>query len=290
MRRIPGGEHRFGVGGRVDHPHALAVVAAGRGLEDAREAEGLDVRDGVDGGPARLGQAELGEARAHGLLVLGVQQGLGAGLDFDAFGDEGTGGPLAGRRVVEGDHGAALGEAAEVLDAAIVPVRGRRGDYGGALGRVGGEHLEALAEGDGGLMGHAGELTGADHAHRRKLRRGVHRRSLTWGSTRFVGFAAARDLHRRRIIGCMFGGGRGEFVGRVPQRAAESDDGEERRRGDAPAFDLAERLRRDLGRGGDVVETPRTPEGPQGPAERAPARVLLGSQRRPNHIGIIVPV
>ena len=78
--------------GVVDHAHALAVVAAARGLEHDGPAgllaEGDKLLDGFDSGPRRVGQAELLDRGTHDELVLGVDQRGGARLNVDALGNQ----------------------------------------------------------------------------------------------------------------------------------------------------------------------------------------------------------
>ena len=77
-------ERGVGLGELADDPHPLAVVAAAGGLEDARQPEGLDVRDRRRPGAWRgHGMPELVEPGPHDALVLGVHQGAGTGPDGD---------------------------------------------------------------------------------------------------------------------------------------------------------------------------------------------------------------
>ncbi|EHM29188.1 hypothetical protein SPW_2406 [Streptomyces sp. W007] len=126
---------------------------------------------------AGAGCADLQELGAHHPLVLGVHQGIGAGAHGDAVRLQGP--QMLGRDVlvIEGDHVAAAREGAQRVQVAIVADDdlahhlGRR-----VLGSVT-EQLEFQAEGDTRLVGHAGELTAADHADYRE--RHVFRISAT---------------------------------------------------------------------------------------------------------------
>lgn len=171
--RDPGAERVGGVRLGADHPHALAVVPAAHGLEDDGEAPDLL---GERGGVGRVahdavagaGRADLLELGAHHPLVLGVHQGIGAGAHGDAVRLQGP--QMLGRDVlvIEGDHVAAAREGPQRVQVAIVADDdlahhlGRR-----VLGSVT-EQLEFQAEGDTRLVGHAGELTAADHADYRE--------------------------------------------------------------------------------------------------------------------------
>ena len=76
--------------------------------------------------------------------------------------------------VVPGDDVAAGGEAAQVVERAVVADHDVVGDERGAVvGRVG-QDPQRLAERDRGLMRHPGQLTGADHADDGQSGAGVH--------------------------------------------------------------------------------------------------------------------
>ena len=67
-------ERRRAVVRASDEPDALAVVAAARGLQDAREAEVDHVGDRPDDAEPRQRGADAGQRLAHHDLVLGVDQ------------------------------------------------------------------------------------------------------------------------------------------------------------------------------------------------------------------------
>ena len=81
--------------------------------------------------------------------------------------------------MVEGEHVAAGREGTQVIERAVVPQPGTRGDLGGAVGRRLGQDAEPDAEPDGGPGRHPGQLAAAHHTDH-----GHARRCLTgWGLT-----------------------------------------------------------------------------------------------------------
>ena len=76
--------------------------------------------------------------------------------------------------VVEGDDVAALGERAQRGEVGVLAVPHVGGDERGAVVRALGEHAQRLAEGDRGLVGHAGQLAAAHHADNGQTGPGIH--------------------------------------------------------------------------------------------------------------------
>ena len=148
--------------------HALAVVAAARGLGDDGPAdavaEGGDLGRRRGPGPPRAGDPQPLEALAHGELVLGEVQRGAARVHGDAVVLEGL--QDVGRHVlvVEGDDVARGGEGPHGLEVGVVPDRGAGHDErrGGALAL--GEDRELDAELDRRALHHPGELAAADDA------------------------------------------------------------------------------------------------------------------------------
>ena len=155
--------------GAADDEHALAVVAAPRGLQHDRPpdavGEGGDLVDGRHLGPGRLRLPGLGERPAQHELVLRVDQRRGARGDAVAGLLEGV--QVLGRHVlvVEGHDGGAVGEALQGGQVAVVADLDVGGDERGRLGRVGGQHPQRLPEGDRRLVRHPGQLPATDHRH-----------------------------------------------------------------------------------------------------------------------------
>jgi hypothetical protein len=156
----------------VDDEDALAVVPTAGGLEDDGPAvdrgEVLDVPDGDGAGPGRLRLPGRGERVPQDELVLGVdERGRPRCHPVAALLErrEVLGGHVL---VVERHDGGALGQALEVGQLAVVADVDVGGDERGGLRRVGREDAEGLAERDGGLVGHAGQLPAADHRDHRQ--------------------------------------------------------------------------------------------------------------------------
>ena len=107
-----------GVLGRGDDPHALAVVAAAGHLQDHGPAgvlaEGDQLRNVGHRGPPRVGQLQPVDGGAHHQLVLGVDQGIRAGVDVDAGLEQGAEVLRGDVLVVEGQHVQAAGELEQV--------------------------------------------------------------------------------------------------------------------------------------------------------------------------------
>lgn len=76
--------------------------------------------------------------------------------------------------VVEGDHVAALGERAQRGQVGVVAVLDVGGDQRGTVVRGERQHAQRLAESDGGLVGHPGQLAATHHAHDGETGTGVH--------------------------------------------------------------------------------------------------------------------
>ncbi len=172
QRHVLGGGPLHDLAGLVDvgdDPHALAVVAAARGLEHDRPTgllgEGGDVFEGGHGTPERGGRAQFRHTRPHAELVLGEAQGVAArtqqptGLLHGA--QDGFGHVL----VVEGDHVVGLGEGQDVVEPAVVTQGDVTADQGRAVVRTGRQDGEVHPQGDARLVGHSGELTSTDHSH-----------------------------------------------------------------------------------------------------------------------------
>ena len=74
----------------MGHCHAVPVVSAARGLDDEgpsdRRAEFFQLGLILDARPRRARDAHVGEAFAHGQLVLRVQEGARRGLNGDEAG------------------------------------------------------------------------------------------------------------------------------------------------------------------------------------------------------------
>ena len=162
------GERVVAVGGRGHEPHALAVVPAPGGLEDAGEAERLDVGDARDARVPGAGDAERREPLPHHRLVLRVDQRLRPGTAGDPVGLERV--EVLGRDVlvVEGDDlaagrgGAQVGEVAVVADELV-------GDHlGGRDALALGEQPQREAHRSRGLGHHPGQLSPADDGDGRR--------------------------------------------------------------------------------------------------------------------------
>ena len=162
-------EQRRRLIGAVDHEDALAVVAAPGRLQHHRPAVGGrepgHVFNPFGTGPGRLRLAGGIERTAQHELVLRVDEGGRTGGDPEAGVLEGV--QVLGRHVlvVEGEHRGALGQRLEIGEAAVVPEPDVGGHESGGLGGIGGQHPQGLAERDGSLMGHPGQLPAADHRH-----------------------------------------------------------------------------------------------------------------------------
>ena len=156
--------------GAVDDEHALAVVAAARGLEHDRPAdvvgEGGDRRGRCDAS-AQAGCGSPASASARRSTSLSCAWTSAAGPGRDPVAGRLQGAQVLGRHVlvVEGDDGGAVGERRQGGEVAVVAEPDVGGDQGGGLGRVGGQHAQRLAEGDRRLVRHPGQLPAADHRH-----------------------------------------------------------------------------------------------------------------------------
>ena len=150
----------------ADHPDALAVVAAAGGLEDARQAEGLDLGGRGDDGVAGARHVELGEPATHHGLVLGVDERARPGSYGDPVGLERV--QVRGRHVlvVERDHARALGDPAQRRQVGVVTDE-LVGDHlggGDALGL--GQQAQRQPQRDRGLGHHPGQLAAPDDGER----------------------------------------------------------------------------------------------------------------------------
>jgi len=175
-------DHLAGVVERVAHPHALAVIAAARRLEHQRPAHlGAEGRERLDWiwrrrqiRPPRAWHAQRGEPHAHRRFVLREAQRARPRLHRDTVGGQ--------RRdvfdgyvlVVEGHHVAASREGTQILERAEVTYDDvGRNERRAVLRRVC-QDSQRLAERDGGLVRHTGQLAGADHADDRQSGALVH--------------------------------------------------------------------------------------------------------------------
>ena len=176
----------------VDQPHPAPVIAAADGFEDHLPVMLLTERDerlhrvvlrqfGVRGN----GRPELGEAPPHGELVLGEDQRARRRKHTDTFADQHL--EVLDRHVlvVEGQRVAATRRSAEVVEAVVAAEHHIGADLGGRL--VGGrrQDTQTLPQCDGGLMGHARQLTTADHGDHGHPRgscvtTGLRRRRCRW--------------------------------------------------------------------------------------------------------------
>ena len=128
----------------VDHPHALAVIAAARGLQHHRPADLRTERihrSGVrDHRPARARNAELGQPGAHHRLVLCVHECIRTRAYDDVLPLEPAQVVRRHVLVVEGQHVAALGEGPQRVEIAFVAHVDVGHDLPGAVRCVTGEH------------------------------------------------------------------------------------------------------------------------------------------------------
>ncbi len=194
------------LGRRRADPHAAAVVPAADRLQHDRPGarrEVLDLGQVAHGREPGAVNPEAGQPLAHGQLVLGEVQRRGRGPDLDAGPLERGQVPARHVLVVEGQHVAPGGEGAQVVQRAVVPDDGPRGDLGRAVGGRPGQDAEADAEAGGGLGGHPGQLARADHAHHghARVRRDARLRGIGHGpyptATRGPAHAARDSRHRR---------------------------------------------------------------------------------------------
>ena len=158
---------------RADDPDAAAVVPAAGGLDHHRPAvlgaesrRSASARRRVVGGQhleCRHRHAEFGQPGPHQRLVLRELQCVGAGIDGVALGDQGADVLARHVLVVEGDDVAALREPAQGVQVGVVADHHVGGDQGGAVVGRHRQHPQGLAERDGGLVRHPGQLTAADH-------------------------------------------------------------------------------------------------------------------------------
>ena len=152
----------------VDLPHALAVVAAARGLQDDRPALRLAEGDGLGRVVAHrergAGDAEVAQILAHVGLVLRVDQRQGAWPNGGELAEllQVLGGHVL---VVERDGVAAVGEATEDIELAVVADDGVRDDLGRGHVRPLGQQPHVDPQRDRRLMHHAGELPAPRNAH-----------------------------------------------------------------------------------------------------------------------------
>ena len=148
--------------GGAHEPDALAVVAAAHGLQDAGEAEFLDVGDRRHRRVPRAGDAQLVEPGPHDPLVLGVDERLRPGAYGEPVGLERVqvlGGDVL---VVEGDHRTPLGDPAERVEVGVVADQVVGDDLGRRDSLRLGEQPQRQPEGDRRLRHHPGELATAD--------------------------------------------------------------------------------------------------------------------------------
>jgi hypothetical protein len=170
------GEQRLGLRDRLDHPHAPAVVAAARDLEHHRPAtlaSANAVTSAARSTTAHAGHgtpaAEISGAHVH--LVLGMGQGCRPRAHRDALATSASRIGAGHVLVVEGDHVAALRERRDGVRVVVgappdVPAAARR-----RLVRGGGQDAQGDPEGEGGLLGHPGQLPAPDHPHDGEARR-----------------------------------------------------------------------------------------------------------------------
>ena len=165
----PFGATLAGLGGGIQHKHALAVVAAARGLQHHGPpnliAEGKKLVQGRNLSPARVRQTQALDGLAHQELILRVLQGVGLRLHVHTLGHEGAqkfGGHVL---VIEGDDILAAGKLAEGIEILVVANGGgayrRHGADGGRLR----ENLQVDAKVSCCGGHHAGQLASADDAN-----------------------------------------------------------------------------------------------------------------------------
>ena len=165
------GQHLGRLIGPAADPDALSVVTAADRLEDHRPSrlvrEAGDVVEAGGPGRPRARDAQLGQARAHGPLVLGVAQRVRPGADGQPGLLQGSQARPGHMLVIEGQDVAAAAEGEQVVQGPVVADLGSRADLRGAVVRRRGEHPEPDAEPHRGLGGHASQLAGSHHADHR---------------------------------------------------------------------------------------------------------------------------
>ena len=152
----------------VHDPHALAVVAASRGLEHDRPAMGVTECDNLlsprAGRPGRAGHSEPLERRSHVRLVLGMEQCGRAGAHCDATFGELLEDLDRHVLVVECDDVAAISELEHRLRVKMGADPGIAHDLGGRVIGSFCENPESNSQSGRRLGGHSRELPAADHA------------------------------------------------------------------------------------------------------------------------------
>jgi hypothetical protein len=177
-----GGQQSLEFGGRFHHPDALAVIAAGDRLGHHRPAHPTGEADrggqricfGGQVQPGRPRYRQLGHPGPHRRLVLGEAQRRRPGQHPDP--GLGQRPQVLGRHVlvVEGHYVATPGEVLQVRQRPVVADHHVAGHQRRPVVRRVGQQPQRLAERDRGLMGHPGQLAGADHADRRQSGTCVH--------------------------------------------------------------------------------------------------------------------
>ena len=168
--------------GDLGHPDAPAVVAAESQLEHERPAHLLAERRQIrlamrrrrQVDPGRAGDAQIGQAGAHGGLVLGVTQRVRARVHLDAVGGQSCDVLVRDVFVVERDDVTTGRELPQHIEGAVVAHHDvGRHERGAVIGRRG-QDAQRLPQGNCRLMGHTRQLPRSDHADDRQSGAGVH--------------------------------------------------------------------------------------------------------------------
>lgn len=169
-----------GIGEVARHAHAPAVVTAANRLDHQRcvylpgeRVQAVQVVEPLDAGVARHRGAQGRQLLPHHELVLGVHQGLRRRRHVDAFGDKLFQQLGRDMLVVESEHVSPGRDTAQVVDVGVRPDHHIGRHLRGRLVSGGGQDAQVLTQRDGGLVGHPGQLTTADHGDQRDHYRGA---------------------------------------------------------------------------------------------------------------------
>ena len=126
-----------------------------------------------------LGSSSRSIGSAHHQLVLGIDQGVRAGLDIDAGLDQGAQVRRGHMLVVERQHVHAAGKLEQVLEVVVVADRGVGHGGDGRDVLAFGKNTELKTQGGGGRGHHAGQLAAANDADYWKSHRSQPTENLT---------------------------------------------------------------------------------------------------------------